>query len=378
MHYCYEKAGLNVFDQPIPWNAESVVVQARVRPTSRPLHKRDFRLVTQAGEFPAELAEPTEHGQPVHVLFRLPPIDAPLSAALHWRQTRLATLELPFLSEHQFLDSLRIEHPTFAVRIGDQLVSCQTFVASQCRGMTLHGLLTSATSLAPLADLGVEIELRNEQTGEVQHLRATLGGTQLIECRALVGVAPAKIPRRKGAWTATWKVGSTVLATHRTRAIAQAEFTRSLHVAETRFAFQDAAGQLRVLRKVPAEKTSWARFGPCFVVHSMEPGMAGTCRLHIAAHLRGQSRLECVHDQEFLVTDGPTMIAPGTIPVEKLESLQAFELFHKSRSLGILPVDPIPSATFNGEGGFRPPIDFPWSDVADEELNERLAKLLQD
>ena len=31
MHYSYEKAGLTLHDQPIPWNAEAVLVEALLR-----------------------------------------------------------------------------------------------------------------------------------------------------------------------------------------------------------------------------------------------------------------------------------------------------------------------------------------------------------
>ena len=45
LHYSYEKAGLTLHDQPIPWNAEAVLVEALVRlPTTGPRRKTDFQL----------------------------------------------------------------------------------------------------------------------------------------------------------------------------------------------------------------------------------------------------------------------------------------------------------------------------------------------
>ena len=35
LHYSYEKAGLTLHDQPIPWNAEAVVVEAMLRLPTR-------------------------------------------------------------------------------------------------------------------------------------------------------------------------------------------------------------------------------------------------------------------------------------------------------------------------------------------------------
>ena len=55
MHFRYEKAGRTVDDQPIPWNAESVLVQASLRiPKSSNRKKSDFQLrVPGQDEIPA-------------------------------------------------------------------------------------------------------------------------------------------------------------------------------------------------------------------------------------------------------------------------------------------------------------------------------------
>src|SRR5436853_745713 len=45
LHYSFEKAGLTLHDQPIPWNAEVVLVEATVRlPAPVPRRKSDFCL----------------------------------------------------------------------------------------------------------------------------------------------------------------------------------------------------------------------------------------------------------------------------------------------------------------------------------------------
>jgi hypothetical protein len=45
--------------------------------------------------------------------------------------------------------------------------------------------------------------------------------------------------------------------------------------------------------------------------------------------------------------------------------------------LHTLSLCPAPTATFNSEGGFKPPPEFTWSTAADEELNDRLSKLIE-
>src|SRR5262245_43477841 len=45
LHYGYEKAGLSIRDQPIPWNAETAFVEVEIPiSTSGPRRKSDFQL----------------------------------------------------------------------------------------------------------------------------------------------------------------------------------------------------------------------------------------------------------------------------------------------------------------------------------------------
>ena len=45
LHHSYEKAGLTLHDQPIPWNAEAVLVEALLRlPAAAARRKADFHL----------------------------------------------------------------------------------------------------------------------------------------------------------------------------------------------------------------------------------------------------------------------------------------------------------------------------------------------
>ena len=59
-----------------------------------------------------------------------------------------------------------------------------------------------------------------------------------------------------------------------------------------------------------------------------------------------------------------------------LDQVNAFDLRTKGSSLGSLPLSPAPAALFTSEGGFRTTFDFPWSGAADEELNDRMSRLL--
>src|SRR5438034_2918026 len=52
VHFTIEKAGLTLHDQPIPWNAEAVLVEAVVCRSTAARRKADFRLRIAGREEP--------------------------------------------------------------------------------------------------------------------------------------------------------------------------------------------------------------------------------------------------------------------------------------------------------------------------------------
>ena len=104
--------------------------------------------------------------------------------------------------------------------------------------------------------------------------------------------------------------------------------------------------------------------------------MAGLCPLQVRTQVPGTVRPPLLVEEELLVTDGPTMFAPGTVDAADLQHVNAFELRTRGSPLGTLPLSPAPAAFFTSEGGFRTTFDFPWSGAAEDELNDRLARLV--
>src|SRR5581483_3517252 len=194
---------------------------------------------------------------------------------------------------------------------------------------------------------------------------------------ALVSVSPRGFPRRIGTWIATWTVADRPLATHRVRAISQRHFQRSLRVADTRFVVQSSKDVVSLVQQLPS-LDGVSRAGPCFLVCSREPGMAGLCPFEVRVQSTGPELLPALPEQEILISDGPTMVVPGTLDAAAMNQVSAFELSVKGETLGLLPLSPVPVASFNSEGGFKPPPDFSWSLSAEEELNDRLNRLLDD
>src|SRR6266498_864180 len=121
LHFSFEKAGLVLHDQPIPWNAEAILVEATLR-LDRPgmRRKQDF-LLAIPGQAPRpadnlrkqETTLLDEHRHSVS--FRLVPPTSAVTAELFWRTTSLGRLDLPVLTREEFFSNLRLQMPTLFV-----------------------------------------------------------------------------------------------------------------------------------------------------------------------------------------------------------------------------------------------------------------------
>lgn len=377
LYFSYEKCGLTLDNQPIPWNAEAVLVEANVRlSASVARHKTDFRLrLGPAGiAYQPELLRQEPGDAHARLFFRLPVPPQSTTAELTWRDRTLGQVTLPIVSLDDFLRQLNVQMPTAHVRLGDQTIACHTFVSGQCQALTVTGLLSSPAGLVPLADMDFRVEVRREDGGLVSRVPVRFTSSQLRSRQALVAVMPPR-PRRTGAWQIQWLLDDHLLTTHKIKAISKRQFLRSLRVSTTRFVVEGGPGKTQVVRVLPPLEML-ERVGPCFLVSSGEPGMAGLANLRVRAKLENGLQAPVLHERELLVTDGPLPLFPGTVNVSELTHVKHFALESPVGTVGILPLAPVPSATFTSEGGFRPVEDFAWSPAAEEQLNERLGRLL--
>jgi hypothetical protein len=376
VHTRYEKAGLSLYGPPVPWNADAVVIEllAKLPPAAR--QRTDFLLrVPGLPPVPAEAVRKDDgpDGR-FRVFFRLPVPAGSTEAEVLWKHRLLTSVPIPVQTPDQFLAELRLTHPTAAVRVGTQAVAAHTFVAAQCRGLTAAAVLRSPTGLAPLAELGVKVVFRADR-GSEHAVPVALTGAQLAAKEALVTAAPPKFPRKAGAYSVTWAVADRELFTQRVTGVTAKRFLQSLRVSDARFVVQDKAGTMKLAKHAPPAGEA-ARVGPCFVIASKEPGAAGVLALQVHAMTPGTAPTPVLLEQTVLVTDGPTVFAPGLIDAGELGAITGFELRHKGQVLGVLSLSPVPSAAFNAEGAFKPPPDFAWGHAAEDELAERLGKLM--
>ncbi|QEL21130.1 hypothetical protein [Limnoglobus roseus] len=379
VHVRYESAGLVLHELPIPASADAVIVEVLLRLPNAARHKGDFTLRIPGYEPvpPESLRRDDRDPHRYRLNFRLPVPAFSSRAELLWRNHLLSEVAIPVLNLDEFLSQLKVTNPTVSAQIADRSVTAQTFVASQCRGLTTALVLKSASALVPLSQVGVRVAFRSENTAAEQVVPVALTSSQLNAKEALLTASPPKLPRRAGNYTATWYAGNRELVVLRMQAVTGAKFVQSLRISDTRFVVSDKAGVLRFVRHAPLPDSESIRIGPCFVLNSSQPGMAGWITLKTVGQ-PGNADAPVQAEQSVLVTDGPTIFAPGLFDLADVAGLNGFELRHKLHTLGVMSLHPVPTAIFNAEGGFKPPPEFSWTPTAEEELAERLAKLMKE
>jgi hypothetical protein len=356
-----------------------VTVEVAVKmPAGVPRRRADFRL-----DFPdRQTTAPDQFfradtGEEHIVSFRFPGLERSAAVGIAWRNARFAEISLPFLSCEDFIHNVRLERPTVFARIGEASVACQTFVVNQCREVMVAALLNSPTSLAPIQDAGLTLDVRSERGEVMQSLPLRLTASQLASRQALVSLAPRRFPRRIGTWYVAWMIAGRPLAVTMMRGISAAYFHRSLRSQDARFIVQPLQGVARSSRGLLPDH-AFKTASPCFIVSSREPGMAGRAAMQIVAQPVCAGAPTVLWEGKMLITDGPRRVAPIVMDRTALVGWGGFELRTQEESIATLSTSPIPSATFTGEAGFRPPGDYAWTPAADDELNDRLNRLGDD
>jgi hypothetical protein len=389
LHYSYEKAGQVIDNQPIPWNADAVLVEFQFRPgggrrtqhsSARPAGyvKEDFTLRLSGSSLgvPAERVEQQAHDLG-RVFFRFAVPVRNASAEILWRGYSLGQLQLPVFGADDFLRHFRLQMPVTGVQLDGETVQCQTAAATQCRNLVVSAMMSSATSLAPIIDLGPRVRMLTARADVCRDQQIHLSHSQLHARQALVSVVMPR-PPRTGDWFFQWIVNDKVFAEQRLKTVNLTTLHRSLRVSATRFVVQYSDGRLVPARTLPSLE-GVERIGPYFWVASLLPGLAGWVELEVRARPKegleyGKSISLC--RQRVLLTDGPTSVLAGTLDVESFRQIKHFELRCRNRLVGVLPLESAPTAVFTSEGGFTPTEDFDWSHASEEELQEKLKRLL--
>ena len=381
LHVRYENAGL-IFDAlPIPWNADAVIVEASVKlPAACEKQHFTLRVSPDGAPLPAEVLLPGKKRGPGRIVFRFPTPKQSCSVQVFWREHALGTAEAPIIGAAEFTQGLKLEMPVIQVGMKGNAVPCKTFVSAQCQTLCAAAVLQSSAPLAPAADLDLHVKVWHRDA--LLHTIPITWTSELLRARQALVTALLPKLRRTGEYAVSWEIGSRTLHTQRLRAITKKQFLKSVRITATRFIVQKISGELEVLRSLPQRDgqpclDGIARVGPYFYVCSGEAGMAGLAAFTLTAVPENpDGEPLTISQDEIVVTDGPTPILPATMAANEVRRIKQFVLASSEGTLGVLPLVPAPAAVLTSEGGFAPLDEFLWSPAAEEQLNERLGKLL--
>jgi hypothetical protein len=382
LHVRYEKDGLILDALPIPWNADAVIVEANVRlPALVARTKEEFTLQFSSGAPTAwaeVLMQPKKHG-PMRVFFRIPVPALACTAQFFWREHLLGHADLPIITASAFAQGFALEMQTLYATLDSHTVACQSFVGPQVKTVFASAVVRGSGPLAAALDLGLCVNMQRSNGQLVGTVPVSLTSEQRRARQALTTVLLPK-PRALGTYQVTWQLGSRSLHAQTLRVVTKKTFLASLRISATRFIVNRPDGTRQSLRSLLSADGRLMLDGiesiaPVFFVSSSEPGMAGLAPFTLRA-LVGDILSTLAIQENVLVTDGPTPIVLGSVPVGELTSIKHFTLGVGATILGNLPLVPVPKADFNAEGGFVPLDDYLWSAAAEEQLNDRLGKLL--
>lgn len=382
LHVRYEKAGL-IFDAlPIPHNADAVIVEALVRlPSKAPCEKTDFTLQwnTSGPRMPAELVFAPKRQKNLHVLFRLSVPDTTSRAVVRWREHELGGVEVPLINQIAILDGVSLELPTFHVNLLGQNVACQALVSGQSKSVFASAILRSNGILAPVIDWPYLVMVHNDLEREVGAVRIPITSEEMRQRQILSTALLPRLPNQ-GGYIVSWNLGARRLGTRRLRVITKKTFAKSLRVSATRFLLETDDHTEVLVRGLPQHQgkvhfDGVRRVMPIFYVSSNEAGVAGLAPFILRA-LVGDTVTTLAIERDRLVTDGLREVKFDFLSLKDLRDVKHFSLASGDRVLGNLAMDAAPSAAFTAEGGFAPLDNFLWSPVAEEQLTDRLGKLL--
>ncbi len=375
-HYSYEKAGLIVVNQPIPWNADSVLIEVQVRLAQFQARSRDEFQLRLANQTPAALEDIRSTQEPgvARLIFRFPVPTQTTQAELFWRQRSLGSVTLPIVSAEEFLAKLRFDQAAVFVQLADGAQACQAFLKPQCRGLYASAQISSPVALAPLADFQISaVVTAPDEEPRPQTIR--LSSSQLRARQAIVALELPR-PRKTGHYRVRWLIDEREQARVLVRVATAGQLSKALHLSAVRFLTVSTSGEQKLWHFPPALGEDVARVGPVFLVKCLIPGIAADCTFEVRASGR-QLKPIALARPEARLSDGLTPIAPGTFARADLGKVELFHLYFGARHLGQASILPAPTAEFTGEGGFRSAgDDFLWSPVAEQELMDRLGKLL--
>ena len=382
LHVRYEKAGLILDALPIPQSADAIILESNVRlPADAPREKQDFTLQCACHETPpfAELVMRDKSKRFLRVFFRLNVAAESSRAIVPWREHLLGEIDVPIVKSSILIESFALEMPTVHASLAGHAIAGRTFVTGQAKNLFASAVARSQCTLAAANDWDFHVQVRNARDENIGTVGMPFTSDAMRRRETLTTALLPRLPKI-GAYEVSWHLAARTLAAVRIRVISKRTFSQSLRVSATRFRLKMKDGEWHSARSLPGRDGRLALESvdlvtPVFYVSSKEPGIAGVAPFTIRAMMDGVLTTLAI-EKDVAVTDGLRAVALAGMPATEIQRVKHFTLASGEITLGNLATEPAPAADFTAEGGFAPLDDFLWSPAAEEQLNDRLGKLL--
>lgn len=202
VRFGYEKAGITIYDEPVPWNAGGVLVEFLIKdPGGVITCGKEFSLETPPGVFIRSVTGSEDENDRYKLLFWLGPFPGTESLCLRWHGLALGKVMVPYLRAEMFFSRLRLVSPATLAHLGEFEVICRTVVAGQCHHLTACGVLQSPTSLVPVTDWDIAVEITGPNSSQTWRFSAHLTGSQVASHQSLLNVTLPAWLCGEGIWS---------------------------------------------------------------------------------------------------------------------------------------------------------------------------------
>ena len=352
LQFGYESKGLKVLSPVIPWFAETIFLEVAIRfPDKFICSASDFSLhIGRTFSIPGtELHINDAEGHKVgKITFQLDNLLKDSKAKIYFKKKLISEIEIPFLSKEAFIASVEVHSPALFCNFDGQVVSCQSFLMSNCKGASVSASLSSKYGLVFLANLDASISI-DAGTEIPTTLVAKIPNVDIGQPCVPIVFPLGSLPKKTGNMKVSFMLEGIKIGSMICQGITSNSFSKMMLVSKQSCVVWKKNGDLEFVDELP-QLESEVRFGPCFWIGTKVDGLAGFADIKIQGYLHGSHQPLCFWEGKVLATSTPALIAPVNLGPESFKEISYFEILSGKNSIAMIKLGSKPTVQFTSEG----------------------------
>ncbi|MEZ6139354.1 MAG: hypothetical protein R3B84_02175 [Zavarzinella sp.] len=360
LHLRVQQDGLLYENVPILWCADTIWIEGTLKLPVGARNKAEYRLHLADGkQVQATHLKQIDNSERFRLIFRLPPPANTTSAVVRWRQHEVGTIELPVVSKEEYSQHLQLDGAFSQIWENGTTNMGGTFISGQNHGWIIHTTIQHRVGLYGLSELPIVLELSHE--ADVPHHWDLVLPKHLLRGKsAQVPIFLPRLPKKAINYHATWSVAGDVRHSQRLQLLTAKQFVANL----------------RLISQVMVGTHSQY---PVFLLGSTSP--RGTGKFGYELIFQASKEMPPVPQTGQCTMENGLLVIRGTeLTVDQFRGDHRYWLLIEGRQITELTPTSAPVVKFDAEGGFSTifDADFTWNDAADEELYDRLSKIMNE